>query len=138
MMDRSSGFELPRKAGKVRKMNSVEWVVKTIGGLLMMISFFVVGNLFMKLGAMTPSEQRLFSFVHWKTLSGLTALAAAAYIYTWPLSLSAAKSRSVIRSRFMHCILASALILADPESLARWIGIYTDWNRHHCNSGQLH
>lgn len=94
-------------------------------GLVAMISCTVVANLLMKLGATTPSADRvLFSMIDWKVLAGLAAFGCAALFYaalleTIPLNVV----QSFAAAQFIAVIIAANQILAEPISPARWVGI---------------
>jgi drug/metabolite transporter (DMT)-like permease len=90
-----------------------------------MISCAVLANLLMKMGATTPSADRiLFGIVDWKMIAGIMAFACAALIYaalleTIPLNLV----QSLLAGQFIAVILASSYVLSEPIPPARWIGI---------------
>jgi drug/metabolite transporter (DMT)-like permease len=94
-------------------------------GLIAMISCVVTANLLMKLGATTPAAERMFfGIVDWKMLAGLVAFCGGAVIYavlleTIPLNLV----QSLGAAQFIAVIIVSNQVLAEPISVARWIGV---------------
>jgi drug/metabolite transporter (DMT)-like permease len=98
--------------------------MKVVIGFLIMVGCTVAANIYMKLGAMAPAEQRFFGIVDWKTAVGLGSFGLAGIIYAWILSyLPLNIAQSFMAAQFIAVILASALILAETIPIARWIGI---------------
>lgn len=97
----------------------------TIFGVVMMISCTVLANLLMKLGATTPSPERIFFGVaDWKVVAGVAAFGLAAVIYaalleTIPLNIM----QSLMAGQFIAVIIASSYVLSEPIPNARWIGM---------------
>ena len=90
-----------------------------------MITCTVVANLLLKAGARpVPSEPLLFGAFSWKLVAGLGVFACAALLYAWvlrwvPLNVA----QSFASAQFVAVILASALVLAEPIPVSRWLGI---------------
>jgi drug/metabolite transporter (DMT)-like permease len=90
-----------------------------------MIACTVVANLLLKAGARpVPSEPLLFGVFSWKLVAGLGVFACAALLYAWvlrwvPLNVA----QSFASAQFVAVILASALVLAEPIPVWRWLGI---------------
>jgi drug/metabolite transporter (DMT)-like permease len=98
--------------------------MKVIVGFVMMIACTVAANIFMKLGAMTPTEQRFFGIIHWRTIVGLSSFGAAGLIYAWILAfLPLNVAQSFTAAQFIAVILASAVFLSEPIPVSRWLGI---------------
>jgi drug/metabolite transporter (DMT)-like permease len=98
--------------------------MKVIGGFIVMISFTVAANLLLKLGAIAPRQERIFTVVDWKTLAGFAVFGLAGVIYSWVLGyLPLNVAQSYAAAQFMAVILASALVLSEPISAAQWLGI---------------
>src|ERR1700683_5255586 len=94
-------------------------------GLSIMISFTVIANLLMKLGASVPMAQRpLFGFVAWQSCLGIGAFGCAAVVYAWLLQwLPLNVVQSFAALQFVAVILTSAVILAERLPIERWLGI---------------
>jgi drug/metabolite transporter (DMT)-like permease len=103
---------------------SVE-ALKFVAGFILMVSCTVGGNLLMKQGASAPAAERvLFGIMGWRTFFGFCVFAVAGLIYSWVLRwmpLNVAQSFTSIQ--FVAVLLASSLILSEPISAVRWIGI---------------
>lgn len=100
-------------------------MLKIIIALIVMISCTVVANLFMKIGAMVPSSERvLFDLLSWKSLFGIFVFGCAALIYAWLLHwLPLNVVQSFAAAQFVAVIIASSVVLSEEIPLARWIGI---------------
>src|SRR4051794_19195099 len=90
-----------------------------------MVSFTVAANLMLKLGAMEPPAARVvFGIMGWKSLAGLCLFGCAGLIYAVMLRFVALNVAQVFAAmQFVGVILAAWLVLAEPISLPRWIGI---------------
>jgi drug/metabolite transporter (DMT)-like permease len=92
---------------------------------IIMITFTVIANVFMKLGATVPMADRpIFGLVAWQSCAGIAMFGGAVIVYSvllqWlPLNVV----QSFAASQFIAVIAASAYFLAEPISLGRWIGI---------------
>jgi multidrug transporter EmrE-like cation transporter len=96
----------------------------TIALFLCMISCTVVANLLLKLGASDPKTAFLVGVASWRTFLGLTAFGIAAILYTFVLKvfpLNLAQSFTALQ--FIAVICAASLILGEPISVGRWVGI---------------
>ena len=98
---------------------------KFAGGFFVMVSCTVFANLLMKQGASVPAAQRvLFGVMGLRTFFGFCVFAMAGMIYSWVLRwmpLNVAQSFTSIQ--FVAVILASLVILSEPITVGRWIGI---------------
>jgi len=98
---------------------------KVVAGFFLMISCTVGANLLMKQGASVSAAERIiFGIMGWRTFFGLCTFALAALIYSWILRwmpLNVAQSFTAIQ--FVAVILASSLVLGEPVSVGRWVGI---------------
>jgi drug/metabolite transporter (DMT)-like permease len=93
-------------------------------GLVGMISFTVIANIFLKIGAVSPPSAVLLEIANWRTAVGFAAFACSAFFYAWLLKwlpLNVAQSFTAVQ--FVAIIFASRLVLSEPISTARWLGI---------------
>jgi drug/metabolite transporter (DMT)-like permease len=94
-------------------------------GFLVMIACTVGANLLLKQGAAAaPAERVLFGIMGWRTFFAFCVFALAGLMYSWVLRfmpLNVAQSFASVQ--FVAVILASSLLLAEPISSGRWIGI---------------
>ena len=99
--------------------------LKAVIGIFIMISLIVLGNLLMKTGATSPaSEKFLFGLFGWRSLSAMVLFAAALPVYAWLLKwIPLNVAQSFLAGQFLAVVLASAVILAEPISATRWVGI---------------
>jgi drug/metabolite transporter (DMT)-like permease len=98
--------------------------MKVVLCFVLMISCTVAANLLMKAGAIAGPDGRILKAVHWKTLIGFAAFGLAGLIYAWLLKwLPLNVAQSFAAAQFIAVILASAIVLAEPVSAPRWLGI---------------
>jgi drug/metabolite transporter (DMT)-like permease len=92
----------------------------------LMIGFTVAANVFLKAGAMIPAAERTIAGVcDWRTLLGFVFFGSSAIVYSGVLQwLPLNVAQSIAASQFVAVIVASALILAEPISLVRLVGIF--------------
>src|SRR4051812_11489311 len=90
-----------------------------------MVSFTVAANLMLKLGAMEPPAARIvLGIIGWKSLAGLCLFGCAGLIYAIMLRFVALNVAQVFSAaQFIGVIIAAWLVLAEPISWPRWIGI---------------
>jgi drug/metabolite transporter (DMT)-like permease len=99
--------------------------MRIVLGFVLMIACTAVGNILMKLGALTPiGERAIFGVVAWQSCLGVAIFAASVIIYAlllqWvPLNVA----QSFAAFQFVAVIVASAWLLGEPMSPARWFGI---------------
>jgi drug/metabolite transporter (DMT)-like permease len=99
--------------------------VKTLVGFAAMISFTVAANLMLKLGAAAPQAERVFfGVLGWKSAAGLALFGCGGILYavllrSVPLNLA----QIFAAAQFVGVVLAASLVLSEPISPARWIGI---------------
>lgn len=90
-----------------------------------MIAFTVAANLMLKLGADVPAAQRiLFGVLGWKSAAGLALFGCGGVVYAFllrqvPLNVA----QSFTAAQFVGVIVAASLVLGEPISPARWLGI---------------
>lgn len=90
-----------------------------------MIAFTVAANLMLKLGAGVPEPQRVFfGLIGWKSAAGLALFGCGGIVYALllrrvPLNIAV----SFTAAQFVGVILAASLVLGEPISPARWLGI---------------
>lgn len=94
-------------------------------GLIAMMCCTVIANLLMKLGATTPAAERFFfGIVDWKMAAGLVAFGCAVVVYAMLLqSIPLNLVQSLAAAQFIAVIVASKLVLAEPISATRWVGV---------------
>jgi drug/metabolite transporter (DMT)-like permease len=99
--------------------------VKLLAGFAVMISFTVAANLMLKLGAAAPQTERVFfGVLGWKSAAGLALFACGGILYAVLLrSISLNLAQVFAATQFVGVVLAAALVLGEPISAARWIGI---------------
>lgn len=104
--------------------------------LVVMVTFTVVGNIFLKMGAVSGvvTQQGSVSLLSWRAIGhllnwyvvsglGFFVLAVGFYIILLrhlPLNLV----QSVATAQFVGTILASAIVLSEPIDGVRWVGIF--------------
>ena len=98
---------------------------RVVAGFAAMIGFTVGANLMLKLGAMDPSEARfLFGVVGWRSLAGLCLFGCAGLIYAILLRFVALNIAQVFTAaQFVGVVVAARLVMEEPISWPRWIGI---------------
>jgi drug/metabolite transporter (DMT)-like permease len=92
-----------------------------------MIAFTVLANLLLKSGAVMGREAGgawWGQLVNWRIVAGLGSFGVAGLLYTvvlrWlPLNVA----QSFTAAQFVVTILASAVVLSEPITAARWVGI---------------
>jgi len=99
--------------------------VKTFVGFAGVISFTVIANLLLKLGASAPPAERMFFGVFgWKSAVGLAVFGCGGVLYAVLLRWTSLNLAQVFASaQFVGVILGASLLLGEPISAARWIGI---------------
>jgi drug/metabolite transporter (DMT)-like permease len=97
----------------------------TLVGFAAMIAFTVAANLMLKLGAGVPEAQRVFfGLLGWKSAAGLALFGCGGIVYAFllrqvPLNVA----QSFTAAQFVGVIIAASLVLGEPISPARWLGI---------------
>jgi drug/metabolite transporter (DMT)-like permease len=97
----------------------------TLIGFAAMIGCTVAGNLMLKLGAGVSKAERVFFGVFgWKSVAGLALFGCGGIIYAVllrrvPLNLA----QGFAAAQFIGVVTAASLVLGEPISLARWLGI---------------
>jgi drug/metabolite transporter (DMT)-like permease len=92
-----------------------------------MFTCTVVANLLLKTGAVTGRDAGgswWGQLLNWRIAAGFASFAGAALFYTVLLrSIPLNVAQSFTAAQYIAVILASAVVLAEPISAARWIGI---------------
>jgi drug/metabolite transporter (DMT)-like permease len=89
-----------------------------------MIGFTVAGNLMLKLGAGAPEAERVFGLLGWKSVAGLGLFGCSGIVYAFLLRRVPLNIAQVFTSaQFVGVVLAASLVLGEPISPARWVGI---------------
>ena len=91
---------------------------------LMMVSATVIANLLMKSGAGQEHHRWLLGLLGTRSIVGIAFFGLALILYAWilrwvPLNVA----QSLMAGQYVAVILASAIILAEPISGIRWVGI---------------
>lgn len=101
--------------------------MRTILAVAGMVTFTVIANLLLKTGAVMGREaggEWWEQLLNWRIAAGFGSFAAAALFYTIVLrTVPLNVAQSFTAAQFIAIILASALVLSEPISAARWIGI---------------
>jgi drug/metabolite transporter (DMT)-like permease len=99
--------------------------IKTLVGFAGMISFTVAANLMLKIGAAaTPAERVFFGVLGWKSAAGLALFGCGGILYAVLLrSISLNLAQVFTASQFVGVVLAAGLVLGEPISTVRWVGI---------------
>ena len=98
---------------------------RTLAGFGAMIAFTVAANLMLKLGAAAPPAERIFfGLLGWKSTAGLALFGGGGILYavllrSVPLNLA----QVFAAAQFIGVVLAATLVLGEPISPARWVGI---------------
>jgi drug/metabolite transporter (DMT)-like permease len=97
----------------------------TLLGFLAVVSCTVAANVLLKTGAMAPVEDRIiFGVLGWVSFVGLSLLGVGGLIYAVLLRripLNVAQAFSAMQ--FIGVILAARVVLGEPISALRWLGI---------------
>ena len=97
---------------------------KTLGGFFAVIAFAVCANLMLKLGAAAPAAERVFGLLGWKSVVGLGLFGCGGIVYAVLLRRVPLNIAQVITSaQFVGVVVAASLVLEEPISPARWVGI---------------
>jgi drug/metabolite transporter (DMT)-like permease len=97
----------------------------TLVGFAAMIAFTVAANLMLKLGAGVPEAQRVFfGLLGWKSAAGLALFGCGGIVYAFVLrQVPLNVAQSFTAAQFVGVIIAASLVLGEPISPARWLGI---------------
>jgi len=97
---------------------------RTLGGFFAVIAFAVAANLMLKLGAGAPEAERVLGLLGWKSVVGLGLFGCGGIVYAVLLRRVPLNIAQVITSaQFVGVVLAASLVLGEPISPARWVGI---------------
>ena len=94
-------------------------------GLAGVIGFAIIANLMLKLGANAPASDRIvFGMLSWKSVAGLAFFGCGGLLYAvllrWiPLNVA----QSFTAAQFIGVVAAASLMLNEPISPVRWVGI---------------
>jgi drug/metabolite transporter (DMT)-like permease len=97
----------------------------TWAGFAAVIGFTVAANLMLKLGAGVPETQRIFfGLLGWKSLAGLALFGCGGLVYAFLLRRVPLNIAQVFAAaQFVGVVIAASLVLGEPISPARWLGI---------------
>lgn len=98
---------------------------KTLLGFAGMISLTVAANLMLKLGASAfPAERMVLGILGWKSVAGLALFGCAGLLYAFLLrSVPLNLAQVFAASQFVGVIIAACIVLGEPISPVRWLGI---------------
>jgi drug/metabolite transporter (DMT)-like permease len=98
---------------------------KILAGFAGVVSCTVAANLMLKVGAAVPPAERMFfGILGWKSAAGLVLFGLGGIVYAILLrSISLNLAQVFAASQFVGVVLAAGLVLGEPISLARWVGI---------------
>ena len=98
---------------------------KILFGFAVMISFTVAANLMLKVGAAAPPAERVFfGVLGWKSAAGLALFGCGGILYAVLLRSVALNLAQVFAAaQFVGVVLAASLVLSEPISPVRWVGI---------------
>src|SRR6516165_12508760 len=89
-----------------------------------MVAFTVAANLMLKLGAGAPEAERVFGLLGWKSVVGLALFGFGGIVYAFLLRRVPLNIAQVFTSaQFVGVVVAASLVLGEPISPARWVGI---------------
>jgi drug/metabolite transporter (DMT)-like permease len=101
--------------------------MKTAAVIVAMFTFTVIANLMLKMGAVMGREAGgswWVQLLNWRVVAGFASFGAAALFYTILLRTVALNvAQSFTAAQYIAVILASALVLAEPITATRWLGI---------------
>ncbi len=98
--------------------------MKIVLTYLAMISLTVIANLLLKTGAVAEDATKWFGFLNIWIIGGLAAFGTSALFYILVLKwLPLHVAQSFAAMQFIAVILASSLVLQEPITPLRWIGI---------------
>jgi drug/metabolite transporter (DMT)-like permease len=97
----------------------------TLLGFVAVIACTVAANLMLKLGASVPEAQRvLFGLLGWKSAAGLALFGCGGIVYALLLRRVPLNIAQVFAAaQFVGVVIAAGLVLGEPISPARWVGI---------------
>src|SRR5215469_9435876 len=97
----------------------------TLLGFAAMIALTVAANLMLKLGAGVPEAERIrFGLIGWKSAAGLGLFGCGGIVYAILLRRVALNvAVTFTAAQLVGVILAGSLVLGEPISPARWLGI---------------
>jgi drug/metabolite transporter (DMT)-like permease len=98
--------------------------MKIVLTYVMMISLTVIANLLLKMGAVAEDSSKWFGFINGWIIGGLAAFGTSALFYILVLKwLPLHVAQSFAAMQFIAVILASSLVLHEPITPLRWVGI---------------
>ena len=97
----------------------------TLLGFVAVIACTVAANLMLKLGASVPEAQRvLFGLLGWKSAAGLALFGCGGIVYALLLRRVPLNVAQVFAAaQFVGVAITAGLVLGEPISPARWLGI---------------
>jgi drug/metabolite transporter (DMT)-like permease len=97
---------------------------KTLSRFFAVMAFTVSANLMLKLSAGDPEAQRIFGLLGWKSAARLALFGCGWIVYAFLLRRVPLNIAQVFTSaQFVGVVVAASLVLGEPISAARWLGI---------------
>jgi len=99
--------------------------LRLVVGFIGVVSFTILANLMLKIGAAAPPADRLFfGVLGWRSVAGLALFGCAGMLYAILLrSISLNLAQVFSAAQFVGVVLAAGLVLGEPISATRWLGI---------------
>lgn len=99
--------------------------MKITVALVLMISCTIIGNLLLKVGAMSPPGSNVvFRNIAWQSLTGIVIFGVSLLIYTWILrSIPLNIAQAFAAFQFVGVVVASAVLLSEAIPPLRWVGL---------------
>jgi drug/metabolite transporter (DMT)-like permease len=97
---------------------------KSLGGLVAVVGFTIAANVMLKLGAAAPASDRIvLGMFGWKTIFGLALFGCGGLVYAAVLRWVPHVAQSFTAAQFIGVIGAASIVLSEPISPIRWVGI---------------
>ena len=99
--------------------------IRTLLGFVGVVMLTVAGNLMLKLGAAAlPTERVFFGILGWKSAAGLVLFGLGGLLYAVLLrAVPLNVAQAFIAAQLIGVVLAASLVLSEPISPARWLGL---------------
>ena len=101
--------------------------MRTLLAVAGMVAFTVIANLLLKTGAVMGREAGgawWAQLLNWRIAAGFASFAVAALFYTVVLrTVPLNVAQSFTAAQFVAIVLASAIVLSEPITGMRWLGI---------------
>ncbi|HET9904303.1 MAG TPA: EamA family transporter [Xanthobacteraceae bacterium] len=100
-------------------------MIKVAAGFAVIVGCTVGANLLMKIGANASAADRAATLpVHWQSVAGLMLFGVGGLTYAWVLQFVPLHvAQGIAAAQYMLVVLAAFVLLAEPISPARWVGV---------------